>query len=105
MPSSTPPSCAIASILSHTPRRAQRIKVCAAIHHGPRSSGTARHFAPLSCRQRIAVIVRRRRFGGTFAAGRHASTSGSSTAQRSSESTMAPSENMENTTNSLAFRH
>jgi hypothetical protein len=31
------------------------LKVCAAIHHGPRCGGILRHFAPLSCRQMIAL--------------------------------------------------
>jgi hypothetical protein len=57
------------------------MEVWAAIHHGPNSSGMARHLAPFWCRQRIALTVRRRLLGGgTFAGGRHASTSGSSTA-------------------------
>jgi hypothetical protein len=59
-------------------------RVCAAIHHGLNPAGTARHFAPFSCRQTIAVIVRRRWRDGTFACGRQASISGSSTTQRSS---------------------
>jgi hypothetical protein len=40
--------------------RAQPLKVCAAIHHGPSSAGIWRHFAPLSCRQMMASMVRRR---------------------------------------------
>jgi hypothetical protein len=63
------------------------MKVCAAIHHGPHSPGRARHFAPFVCRQKMAETVRRRSLGGTFAGGRHASTSGSSTAHCSSVST------------------
>jgi hypothetical protein len=39
---------------------AQRLNVWAAIHHGPSSAGIWRHFAPLSWRQMIASIVRRR---------------------------------------------
>src|SRR3954468_2014240 len=38
----------------------------------------ARHLAPFSCRQRIAVSVRRRSRGGVLPLGRHCSTSGSS---------------------------
>jgi len=41
------------------PSRDQRMKIYAAIHHGPRPSGTARHLAPLSCRHRIVLMVRR----------------------------------------------
>jgi hypothetical protein len=89
MPSSTPRACAIPSSRSHTPSRDQRMKVCAAIHQGPNSSGKARHFAPFWCRQMMAEIVRRRLLGGTFACGRHASTSGSSTAHSSSVSPKA----------------
>ncbi len=91
MPSSTAPACATASMRSQTPSRAQRMKVWAAIHHGPSSAGSERHFAPFWCRQRIALTVRRRLLGGTFAGGRDASTSGSSTAHCSSVSiTAAP---------------
>ncbi len=89
MPSSTPRCCAMASSRSQTPSRDQRMKVCAAIHHGPNSSGKDRHFAPFWCRHRIAPTVRRRLLGGTLAGGRHASTSGSSAAHRSSVSTNA----------------
>src|SRR4051812_12841346 len=61
IPASTPPRrCAASSNRSQTPSRDQRPKVCAAIHHGPSSTGIWRHFAPLSCRQMIASIVRRR---------------------------------------------
>jgi hypothetical protein len=60
-PGSTPPRrCAASSNRSQAPRRDHRLKVCAAIHHGPSSAGIWRHFAPLSCRQMIASIVRRR---------------------------------------------
>src|SRR5215218_10721198 len=52
--------CARCSRRSQTPWRLQRLKVCAAIHHGPRCGGMRRHFAPLSCRQTIASMVRRR---------------------------------------------
>jgi len=61
-------------------------------HHGPNASGMARHFAPFACRQRIAETVRRRCRGGTFAGGRHASNSGSSTAHCSSVSTSTAQE-------------
>jgi len=44
--------------------------------------GTARHFAPFRRRQTMAETVRRRLPGGTSAAGRHASASGPSTAQK-----------------------
>ncbi|SDB75037.1 hypothetical protein SAMN02927895_05742, partial [Belnapia rosea] len=91
MPSATPRCCAITSIRSHTPRRDQRMNICAAIHHGPSSAGMARDLAPLSCRHRMALMVRRRCCGGTLAGGRQASTSGSSTAHCSSVSTSAPS--------------
>ncbi|CAO4137915.1 hypothetical protein DHODJN_00120 [Methylorubrum extorquens] len=46
MPSATPRSCTRSSSRSHTPARAQRMKICAACHQGPNSSGMARHFAP-----------------------------------------------------------
>jgi hypothetical protein len=87
MPSSTPRFCAMASSRSHTPSRDRRMKVCAAIHQGPNSSGRERHLAPFWCRQKMAPIVRRRLLDGTFAGGRHASTIGSSTAHCSSVST------------------
>ena len=41
---------------SQTPCFAQRIKSCAASHHGPNSAGILRHFAPFWCRQKIAEI-------------------------------------------------
>lgn len=62
------------------------MKHCAAIHHGPSSFGTARHFAPLSCRYTMALVVRCRYLDGTFAAGRTASIKGSSTAHCASVS-------------------
>ncbi len=58
-----------ASTRSHTPSLDQRLKVCAAIHHGPCSAGRLRHLAPLSCRHRIAPTVRRNSRGGTWRAG------------------------------------
>src|SRR5215218_6667697 len=51
MPSATPRSCARSSRRSHTPRWPQRLKVWAAIHHGPSSAGMARQVAPFRCRQ------------------------------------------------------
>src|ERR1700712_1401923 len=86
IPSCTPRSWTSVSRRSHTPSRDQRMKVWAAIHHGPSSFGTARHLAPLSCRHRIALIVRRRCCGGTFACGRQASIKGSSIAHCTSVS-------------------
>src|SRR4051812_30549276 len=50
----------------------------------------ARHFAPFSCRQRMAEIVRRRSFGAVLPLGRHASTSGSSLIQCASVSIAPP---------------
>jgi hypothetical protein len=41
------------------PARDQRMCNCAAFHHGPNSAGTARHLAPLRCRQTTASTVRR----------------------------------------------
>ena len=67
-----------ASRRSHTPRWAQRMKVWAAIHQGPCSCGSARHLAPLSWRQRMAPMVRRRLPGGALAWGKHTSIGGSS---------------------------
>src|SRR5215217_6262360 len=67
------------------------MKVWAAIHQGPSASGRERHFAPLSWRQMIALIVRRRCRGGTLAAGRQASISGASTSHCSSVRPIAPS--------------
>src|SRR5829696_3321675 len=46
----------------------------------------ARHLAPFSCRQRMAVIVRRRSCGGVLPLGRQASISGSSLIQCASVS-------------------
>ncbi len=61
IPASTPPRCcANSSNRSQAPSRDQRLKVCAAIHQGPNAAGIWRHFAPLSCRQMIASMVRRR---------------------------------------------
>ncbi len=60
------------------------MNVCAAIHQGPSSAGTARHLAPFRQRQMIASTVRRRFDGGTLACGRQASTNGASTAHCSS---------------------
>ena len=88
MPSWTPRAWAAASSRSHTPSRAQRMNVCAAIHHGPSSAGMARHFAPFRQRQTMASTVRRRFEGGTLACGRQASTRGASTAHCASVSTM-----------------
>ena len=67
------------------------MKVWAAIHQGPSASGRERHFAPLSWRQMIAPIVRRRCRGGTLAAGRQASISGASTSHCSSVRPIASS--------------
>ena len=69
MPSCRPRSWTRASRRSYTPSRDQRMKVCAAIHQGPCSAGSARHLAPLSWRHRIAPMVRRRCRGGTLAWG------------------------------------
>ncbi|GJE68234.1 HTH-type transcriptional activator RhaS [Methylorubrum aminovorans] len=77
MPSCTPRSCTRASRHSHTPARAQRMKICAARHHGPNSSGLARHLAPFWCRYRMAESVRCRSCGGVIAFGRQACTSSS----------------------------
>src|SRR3954452_6702549 len=55
---------------SQTPCFAQRMKSCAASHHGPNSAGMLRHFAPFWCRQKIAEIVRRNSFGGVLPRGR-----------------------------------
>jgi hypothetical protein len=88
MPSSTPRAWAAASSRGHTPSLAQRMKSCAARHHGPCSAGIARHRAPFTCRQTIAPIVRRRSRGGVFPFGRHAFKSGSSAAHRSSVNTI-----------------
>src|SRR3954471_13084828 len=66
MPSWTPRSWARTSRRSHTPSLDQRMKVWAAIHQGPSSAGTARHLAPFVCRQRMALIVRRRLDEGTL---------------------------------------
>ena len=90
MPSSTPRSCARLSRRSHTPSRAQRMKIWAAFHHGPSSSGTARHLAPFVQRQMIASTVRLRSEGGTLAWGRQASTKGSNSAHCASVSTTMP---------------
>ena len=61
----------------HTPSFDQRMNGWAAIHQGPSSEGTERHFAPLRCRQKMAYIVRRRFFGGVFPLGRMSLISGS----------------------------
>ena len=76
----------------------QRMKHCAGFHHGPSSAGTARHSAPFWCRHTIALIVWRRCCGGTFAAGRQISISGSSTAHCSSVSIRCPSKRQHNAT-------
>ena len=60
IPSCTPCCWTSVSRRSQTWSRDQRVEVCAAIHHGPSSAGTARHLAPLSCRHTMALIVRRR---------------------------------------------
>src|SRR3954470_1449497 len=77
IPSWTPRSWPRSSSRSHTPRWAQRMKVCAARDQGPSSAGMARHLAPFSWRQRMAEMVRRRSFGCVLPLGRHASTNGS----------------------------
>ena len=69
---------------SQTPCFAQRMKSCAASHHGPNSAGMLRHFAPFWCRQKIAEIVRRNSFGGVLPRGRTCSISGSQTAHAAS---------------------
>ena len=80
IPASTPPRrCAASSSRFQAPRRDQRPKVCAAIHHGPGSAGIWRHFAPLSWRQMIASTVRRRSWWSVLYGGRHASIRGAST--------------------------
>ena len=61
MPSAGQPAALAASKRrSQTPSLDQRMKVCAAIHHGPSSAGIARHLAPFSMRHMIASKVRRR---------------------------------------------
>jgi hypothetical protein len=60
MPSWMAQPCATSSRRCQTPSFDQRMKVCAAFHHGPNAAGMARHFAPFTCRQMIASIVRRR---------------------------------------------
>src|SRR3954470_1879954 len=77
IPSWTPRSWPRSSSRSHTPRWAQRMKVCAARDQGPSSAGMARHLAPFACRQTIAESVRRKSFGAVLPLGRHASISGS----------------------------
>src|SRR3954451_20508879 len=67
MPSSTPRRRAIVSRRSHTPSRAQRMKIWAAVHQGPSSAGAAPRFAPFWQRQTMASTVRRRSEGGTLA--------------------------------------
>lgn len=69
IPSSTPRFSAMSSRRSYPPSFAQRMKVCAAFHHDPRATGTARHFAPFVPRQMIASTVRLRSEGGTLAIG------------------------------------
>ena len=87
MPSATAQPCAASRRRGQTPSLDQRMKVWAAFHHGPNSSGMARHFAPFTCRQMIASIVRRRCLSGVLPFGRHPSSSGSSAAHCSSVST------------------
>jgi hypothetical protein len=77
MPSAIPRSCTRVSQRSQTPALAQRMKIWAALHQGPSSSGTDRHLAPFWCRQRMAETVRRRSCGGVLPFGRHASIRGS----------------------------
>ena len=89
IPTSTPPRrCAASSSRSQAPRRAQRRKHCAAIHHGPRSAGIWRHFAPLSWRQMIASIVRRRSWCSVSCGGRQASIKGASASHCASVKTL-----------------
>ncbi len=90
IPSSTLRACAIVSRRLHTPSRAQRMKICAAFHHGPSLVGMARHCAPFVHRQRIASTVHRRSEGGTLAWGRQASTRGSNSAHSTSVNTTGP---------------
>jgi hypothetical protein len=87
LPRLIPDRCTRSSSCSQTPFFAHRMKVCAAPHHGPSSAGMLRHFAPFSCRQRIASIVRRRLRGGVLPRGRTASISGSNTFHCASLST------------------
>ena len=84
MPSATPRACAASGRRSQTPRWPQRLKVWAAIHHGPGSAGMARQVAPFRCRQMIASIVRRRSWWSVLYGGRHASIRGASTPHCSS---------------------
>jgi hypothetical protein len=56
------------------------MKVCAAIHHGLRCGGMLRHFAPFSCRQMIASMVRRRFLCSVLWGGRHCAISGANSA-------------------------
>src|SRR4051812_44675133 len=81
IPSLTPlRCCARCSRRSQTPWRLQRLKVCAAIHQGPRCGGMLRHFAPLSCRQMITSMVRRRFLCSVLCGGGHCAISGGSAA-------------------------
>ena len=91
MPSSTPRACTASSSRGQTPSLAQRMKSCAARHHGPCSAGIARHLAPFPCRHAIAPIVRRKSRGGVLPFGRHASIDGSSAAHCSPVNATRPS--------------
>jgi hypothetical protein len=76
IPSWTPRSCTKPGRRFQAPSRAQRMKVWSAIHQGPSSTNGARPLASFSCRQRIAVMVRRRCIEGALACGRQASIRG-----------------------------
>jgi hypothetical protein len=102
VPSPTTRACAMASRRSHTPRRDQRVKVCAAIDHRPNSSGRARHFAalvPPECgRNRHHRLL-----GGTVACSRHDS-GGSSTTHCSFVTTNVAAPRRLNSSNAVAFK-
>jgi hypothetical protein len=78
MPSAGQPAALAASKKrSQTPSLDQRMKVWAAIHQGPNSTGMARHLAPFCMRQTIASNVRRRFVSSRPVWGRTASIKGS----------------------------
>ena len=62
---------------SQTPSLDQRRKVWAAIHHGPNSTGMARHLAPFCMRQTMASKVWRKLDSSRPVCGRTASITGS----------------------------
>lgn len=87
MPRDGSPSFNRSKRACHTPSFVQRRKSCAAVHHGPRSDGTERHFDPFWCRQNMAEMFRRRSRGGVLPFGRTASIRGFQTYHPSSEIT------------------